>query len=111
MAKIGLDSLKNVVVISEGSMIIITAYSEKLKAVKAAVSYLPSRRMASEMKIIFENEKEIIDKLKVAGKIHASVANPKIENICLFYCSQKLVISKHESLSEILHKFLRAEQG
>lgn len=110
MAKFELDSNRNVVVRNDGGIIIITAYSKNLKAIRCGFGYLPNYEMLKQIEFLLSNSKNILIWLNKSGKIENLDDTFSIENICFFYNGQKILVNKNDNKREIQYKLLRAEQ-
>lgn len=110
MARFELDKNKNVVVKNEGAIIIITAYSKNLKAIRCGFGYLPNYEMLKQIEFLFSNSKNILIWLNKSGKIENLDDTFSIENICFFYNGKRIVINKNDAKKEIQYKLLRTEQ-
>lgn len=110
MAKFELDSNKNVVIKNDGAIIIVTAYSYELKAIRCGFGYLPTYEMIKQLDFLFNNSKNILNWLNKAGKVKNVDETFILENICFFYNGKRIVINKNEAKKEIQYKLLRAEQ-
>ena len=110
MAKFEIDGNKNVVIKNDGALIIITAYSQQLKAIRCGFGYLPTAEMLRQLEFLLTNTKIILQWLNKAEKIKNLNDTYVIDNICFFYNGQKILVNKNDNKREIQYKLLRAEQ-
>ena len=110
MAKFELDNNKNVVIKNDGAIIIVTAYSYELKAIRCGFGYLPNYEMLKQIEFLLNNSKSILNWLNKSGKIKNIDVTFAIENVCFFYNGKRIVINKNDAKKEIKYKLFKAEQ-